>query len=189
MSTSFRAGVMLSALVGLPAAWVYYGPLPPHAQRVVDRFVAAAKEATGWDRTTPSRDEAPAAEAPAFVIGDHASVVEAPHFSSAPAPLTSAIHAVPSSGNNAGADGLTVKPGIEPLLQRLRQLGAAHYVLEPWGVEQKLFRFRCEMPLADSDTMTQQFEAIAADPAASVEQVVAEVSSWQVARVGTAVLR
>ena len=51
MATLFRAAVMLSVLVGLPAAWIYYGPLPTGAQRVVDRFVAIAKEATGWKET------------------------------------------------------------------------------------------------------------------------------------------
>ena len=32
MVTAIRATVMLAVLVGLPAAWVYYGPLPDHAQ-------------------------------------------------------------------------------------------------------------------------------------------------------------
>ena len=61
MTEFFRATVMLATLVGLPAAWVYYGPLPHGAQKVVDRFVdvardtlgikaPAAKSSGGWDQ-------------------------------------------------------------------------------------------------------------------------------------------
>jgi len=188
MSTSFRAGVMLSVLVGLPAAWVYYGPLPPNAQRVVDRIVDAAKEAAGWEEPAPNRGEALAAEAPGFVIGGEMADTDSTSLAAAAAPANPIVP-LPAPGNNAASAGWAARQGIEPLLERLRQLGAATYALEPWGAEKKMFRFRCEMPLAESDTMTQQFEAIAADPAASVQQVVAEVSSWQVARAGSAVLR
>ena len=48
MASLMRALLMIVVLVGLPAAWVYYGPLPPQAQRVVDRFVDVAKSAVGW---------------------------------------------------------------------------------------------------------------------------------------------
>jgi hypothetical protein len=54
MATLFRAAVMMSVLVGLPGAWIYYGPLPSSAQRVVDRFVTIAKEATGWKSAEPA---------------------------------------------------------------------------------------------------------------------------------------
>jgi hypothetical protein len=36
------------------------------------------------------------------------------------------------------------------------------------------------MPLAASAQMTQQFEAVADDPQATVEQVVAQVAQWQI---------
>jgi len=51
MATAFRAIVMLVVLVGLPAAWVYYGPLPPAAMGVIQRTVATAKQSVGWDAT------------------------------------------------------------------------------------------------------------------------------------------
>ena len=56
------------------------------------------------------------------------------------------------------------------------------YTLEKWGSAGQLYRFQCKMPLAQSNQITQQFEAVAPDPLASVEQVVGEVSSWQMAR-------
>jgi hypothetical protein len=191
MSTSFRAGVMLSVLVGLPAAWVYYGPLPPGAQRVVDRFMAAAKEATGWDKSPANRAAAPAEDAPEFVIGGEQTAAALASSSSPSAGGSAApvFNPTPTSSNRNAANEWAGRQALEPLLEQLRRLGAATYVLEPWGTGQNLFRFRCEMPIAEGDAMLQQFEAIAADPAVSVQQVVTEVSTWQVARAGSTVLR
>ena len=70
----------------------------------------------------------------------------------------------------------------EPLLEQLRTLGAAEYALEQWGTGGQLYRFRCAMRLAESDELTRQFEAVAADPLASIKQVVGEVASWRTAR-------
>jgi hypothetical protein len=38
------------------------------------------------------------------------------------------------------------------------------------------------MPLAQDKQFTQQFEAVAETPQASIEQVVSEVTRWQTAR-------
>ena len=73
---------------------------------------------------------------------------------------------------------------MEPLLERLRALGSTEYSLEPWGREGEFFRFRCAMPLAQDKQFTQQFEAVAKTPRASIEQVVSEVTRWQTARLG-----
>ena len=171
MATFFRALVMLSVLVGLPAAWIYYGPLPPEGQRVVDRMVTAAKEAVGWNKSaTQSSEAAPKSdEAPAWSIG---APVAAPPV--AP-PLVTPVVAT----ERAPAQPLSFQEQVEPLLVQLRQFGVIEYALERWGDGGKLYRFRCEMPLGASEEFTQQFEAVAADPQVSVAQVVAEVSQWQ----------
>jgi hypothetical protein len=171
MATFFRALVMLSVLVGLPAAWIYYGPLPPEGQRVVDRVVSAAKEAVGWNApATPSSDaRIKTDEAPAWSIG---APVAAPPV--AP-PLVTPVVAIEPAPTRP----LSFQEQVEPLLAQLRQFGVIEYALERWGDGGKLYRFRCEMPLGASDQFTQQFEAVAADPQVSVEQVVAEVSLWQ----------
>jgi hypothetical protein len=171
MATFFRALVMLSVLVGLPAAWIYYGPLPPEGQRVVDRVVSAAKEAVGWNKseTQPSEAGSNADEAPAWSIG---APIEAPPV--APPLVTPVVATEP-----APAQPPSFQEQVEPLLAQLRQFGVIEYALERWGDGGKLYRFRCEMPLGASDQFTQQFEAVAADPQVSVEQVVAEVSQWQ----------
>ena len=70
---------------------------------------------------------------------------------------------------------------LEPMLAQLRQLGAAEYALESWGSSGQFFRFRCALPLGDSDDHTRHFEAISADPRTSVEQVLEEASRWRLA--------
>ncbi|MBA3480752.1 MAG: hypothetical protein H0T51_02960 [Pirellulales bacterium] len=174
MATFFRALVMLSVLVGLPAAWIYYGPLPPEGQRVVDRVVSAAKEAVGWNTPPPpllidSADVNYQPPAPAWSTG---APIAAPPV--APPLVTPVVATEP-----APARSHSFQEQVEPLLAQLRQFGVIEYALERWGDGGKLYRFRCEMPLGASEEFTQQFEAVAADPQVSVEQVVAEVSQWQ----------
>jgi hypothetical protein len=164
---------MLSVLVGLPAAWIYNGPLPSEAQRVVDRLVTVAREAISWEQTPPKtkdnwvqvkpESEAPPASMP--IVGVISPGIE---------PVATAAAGTPKP--------LSFAERVEPLLARLRQLGASEYALEHWGDGGKLYRFHCEMPLPASPQLTQQFDAVAADPQATVERVVADVASWQIAR-------
>jgi len=147
MAVIMRAMVMLLVLVGLPAAWVYYGPLPPRAQRVADRVVELAQDALGWERPQSAEVR-----------------ITAPRYHADVAAKTVAVEQV------------------EPLLGQLRGLGVLEYHLEKWGNAGQMYRFRCAMPLAQSDEVTRQFEAVADNPKASIEQVVREVSHWQTAR-------
>jgi len=166
MAVLLRAIVMLLVLVGLPAAWVYYGPLPPGAQRAVDRVLEIVKETTGWQQTATQPKE-PNSAAPRF----QTATQSAPAFA---APLPSSPLTSPTKS--------ILSERAEPLLQRLRSLGASQYALEKWGQEGQLFRFRCAMPLAKNKQFTQQFEAVANSPLDSIEQVVVEVAHWQTAR-------
>ena len=177
MATTFRAIVMFAVLVGLPAAWVYYGPLPPDAQRVVDRLVGVAKETLGWDKSTAS-ETAPGdsplmtdAPAPAWnkSAADRTSVpVELPAVVQVEAPPLAASKTP------------TLAERVDPLLAKLREFGVVAYDLEPWGTSGKFYRFHCEMPLEASGQATQEFQAVAADPQATVEQVVAQVAQWHI---------
>jgi hypothetical protein len=172
MATTFRALVMIVVLVGLPAAWVCYGPLPPEAQRVADRLVGGARELIGWDKTSPSAvvDSPVGADSPAWNSGDAPRTGATPQAFPA-APVQSPALITPTAP--------TFAERVEPLLAQLRQLGAVAYDLQPWGTSGKLYRFHCEMPLAASAQLTQQFEAVAEDPQLSVEQVVAQVAQWR----------
>ncbi|RIK72684.1 MAG: hypothetical protein DCC67_18940 [Planctomycetota bacterium] len=171
---------MLSALVGLPAAWIYYGPLPPEAQRIVDRFIGVAREAIGWNRAA-----APATnQRPQFEYLTAASPAALQSTGAAPSVQTPAAPAFapPAVGQSATAPpGPSISQRVEPLLRQLRQLGVAEYVLERWG-DGRLYRFRCAMPLGEGPNLTQQFEAVAAEPEKSVEDVVQQIASWTTAR-------
>lgn len=209
MATGFRAAVMLATLVGLPAAWLYYGPLPPAAQRVVDQATCSIREAIGLPPSDPRgptssalshRDAAPA---PAFVSATaRASAVEgiataAAHPRALPRSPAASPAANPSGFHPLGEEGVprvsrapASSPGeggqldaqTEGLFEQLRQLGAADYQLRQWGTSGDLYRFECSMPLAANPEHTRHFEAVAGSPRASVERVMSEVSSWQLAR-------
>ena len=184
MVVFFRALVMLLTLVGLPAAWIYYGPLPQGAQRVVDRFVEVARDAVGWRqpvttdsvnymKTPPRYDE----ELPTEI---EVSEVSRATFqgTSAPVRLALASETLPSISTSVEV-GQDLNSQIEPHLALLQKLGVANYSLERWG---EGYRFKCAIPLGDNVDFTRQFEAINADPLAAVRQVVGEVTSWQNAR-------
>jgi hypothetical protein len=185
MVVFFRAFVMLLTLVGLPAAWVYYGPLPQGAQRVVDRFVEVARDAVGWRRpVTTDTVGGDMKTAPRFddvlpTENDMPAVSRATfQGTSAPVRLASASENLPSTAASIDM-GQELNSQIEPHLALLQKLGVANYSLERWG---EGYRFKCAIPLGDNIDFTRQFEAINADPLATVRQVVGEVTSWQNAR-------
>lgn len=204
MATAFRATVMLVVLVGLPAAWVYYGPLPPEAMGVIQRTIASAKHAIGWDeqfqssnwadeaqKTAPRFDASLAAasqtlqqqEIP-FDVQPKTPAVADSRFTLASATVPTP-RAEPIATNTANV-GVSLAKELEPHLSLLRAMNAADYTLENWGGEGRLYRFRCSISLGNSDDHTRQFEAIDEDPLTAVRQVVGEVTAWQNARhVGT----
>lgn len=194
MATLFRAAVMLSVLVGLPGAWIYYGPLPTGAQRVVDRFVTIAKDAAGWKETeaqprpewdfrnsTPLGEGSLAGTPAGKTLGETAGMNPAARLGSAPSLKIGDALPHPDMEPAAPREPSTLEERVEPWLTQLRQFGVAEYALERWGGDGKLYRFHCEMPVIGS-SLTQQFEAVAANPEASIEQVVTEVSRWRLAR-------
>ncbi len=174
MVVMMRALVMLLILVGLPAAWVYYGPLPPRAQQVADRVVELAQDALGWEHSQSSAEETITAPRYNTNIG-------AEPFLERTAGV--AVERLESNGISRGTE------QVEPLLERLRGLGVSQYSLEKWGNAGQMYRFCCAMPLAQSDEVTRQFEAVTDNPKGSIEQVVAEVSRWQTARLSQSLLR
>ena len=206
MATAFRATVMLVVLVGLPAAWVYYGPLPPEAMGVIQRTIASAKNSIGWDeqfqtsrwadetqKTAPRFDTSLAAASSTLQQQELPFAVQpktptTPAVSDAKFTLASAT--VPTQKADLAPShanvGVSLGQQLEPHLSLLRSMNAADYTLENWGGEGQLYRFRCSVSLGNSDDHTRQFEAIDEDPLRAVRQVVGEVTAWQNARhVGT----
>ena len=199
MATTFRATVMLAVLVGLPAAWVYYGPLPPAAMGVIERTIASAKQSCGWSSPTPAaswNSEVPKT-APRFdaSIARATRALRQQTSNSGPEPPTRAVTRdpqfslasatvpvdAPAPSAPVAVEGDLARQ-LEPHLSLLRSLDAAEYTLENWGGGGQLYRFRCAITLSENDDHTRQFEAIDADPLRAVHQVVGEVTSWQNAR-------
>ena len=197
MATLFRAAVMLVVLVGLPATWVYYGPLPPAAMGVIQRTVAAAKTTFGWS------DQAPATrwslDAPKTAPRFDARIGSAREILQQQTPVATPVTPTPrltrdpqftlaaaTQPAKAAPASAAVEPSLakqlEPHLQLLRSLNATEYTLENWGGRGELFRFRCAISLGQSVDHTRQFEAVDRDPLRAVHQVVGEVTSWQNAR-------
>jgi len=65
--------------------------------------------------------------------------------------------------------------------QRLRELGAERYLLERWGAEQQLYRFRCEMPFVGRTGFHQHFEATADSALQAMNEVLHKVDAWRTA--------
>jgi hypothetical protein len=147
--------------------------------------VSVAKDAIGWDRFAGP----PAGQRPEIEYVAATQLKAPPAFPDAalptPLPVASAAAATtqPAAAARplANASAASIQEKVEPLLEQLRQLGVMEYVLERWG-DGSLYRFRCAMPLGAGPELTQQFEAVTADPEASVEEVVAQIASWQMAR-------
>ncbi len=196
MATVFRATVMLVVLIGLPAAWVYYGPLPPAAMGVIQRTIVSAKQSIGWDNSAYGSWSADSAKAAPRFDGALAAahreltqqsvnglsppttrVMRDAKFSLASASMPIAEPRPPKAEINQ-----ELAQQLEPHLSLLRSLDAADYTLENWGGDGKYYRFRCNVSLGGNDDHTRQFEAIGADPLRAVHQVVGEVTAWQNAR-------
>ena len=66
--------------------------------------------------------------------------------------------------------------------QRLRAMGATHYVLETWGPEGALYRFQCRMSAGHHPGYTRQFEAIDDDALRVMQTVLEEIDAWKAGR-------
>jgi hypothetical protein len=188
MSTWIRGTIMLATLVGLPAAWIYWGPLPPEAQAVVDRTIDRIKQSAGWygqgERLSWS-GWPPKAFPAASAASETTEVRFDPQATSAglsgePLARDPVVpgSVAPSCASVAPAEA----EDLSPLLAQLRSLGAVEYALERWGASGEMFRFRCAMPLGPSDSHTQHFEALSGDARESVAAVLREARDWQLAR-------
>ena len=188
MAVMFRAVVMLVTLVGLPTAWVYYGPLPQGAQQVVDRFVEVAQDALGWKKSLPANTAIGEKTAPRYddvlpTPTARPAVSRATFQGNAePVQLASATGSMPTPPAPITQDN---QGEMAMHLSLLKSLGVAQYSLEKWG---QGYRFKCALPIGDNPDFTRQFEAIDADPLATVRQVVGEVTSMQNARLDTGTL-
>ncbi len=87
-------------------------------------------------------------------------------------PLTATVIRPDALGADASAD-------FQYVLDRLRELGAVHYMLETWGNDAQRFRFHCKMALSGNPNYIRHFEAIDRDAMRAMNQVLAEVEQWR----------
>ncbi len=71
------------------------------------------------------------------------------------------------------------RDGVASLLAKLHEIGAADAQVGPWGASGQFYRCCCQAKLAESSPMARHFEAVAEEPIAAVEQVVAKVEAWR----------
>ncbi|HEX5472545.1 MAG TPA: hypothetical protein VFW73_11695 [Lacipirellulaceae bacterium] len=215
--TMYRATVMLVVAVLVVKGWQLYGPSAEQLKSAAVNAIDVAETAwKNWQKpsgTSPQVAEARGA-APPFGSANPRKAPAAPTtlpfrlepsaplLSPAPAANATAVVAPtpvrPTAANCAPAFPPVEQISHEPvatgdrvpaLLSRLQQLGAANPQVTPWGSSGGLYRCSCGTALADSPSFTKHFEAVATEPAAAVEQVVAKVEAWQTARRNDTALR
>lgn len=71
---------------------------------------------------------------------------------------------------------------FEAIPKRLQELGAEYLKLESVTGSDMRYRFRCTVPLPGSEAYGRQFDVTAADPVEAMQQVLAQVETWQAAR-------
>jgi len=195
-STQHRASISASLGVDSP---------PPQRTEPLDRTVgepgqAVATLPTDWQSFFQDRYPRPAAMQPLAVPSSTSTRIDA--LSAAPSPsrnetssrdypplvsmtwrdrrqgatdtppLQDAMMRPEATGSNASAS-------FQQVLDRLRDLGAVHYMLETWGNDAQRFRFHCKMALSNNPHYLRHFEAIDRDALQAMSQVLAEVEAWR----------
>jgi hypothetical protein len=206
-TTISRAIVMLAVGAITFKGWQMYGPPAEQVKSVASRGVDMLQAA--WKNfQTPDKPAKPAAE-PRGAAPPFAQALQPPAANVAITPpalstqtLTPSPPTVAIPSSLAPATQMPITPltetsppsganddRVQSLLSRLQQLGGADPKVAPWGSGGHLFRCCCQAPLASSPTVMQHFEAVAAEPAIAVEQVVAKVEAWRTAQRSGSVLR
>lgn len=202
LRTALRLVVMLMAIGIGYKAWQHYGPPAEQVKSLALRALDAARSAL--DSESANRDQGaslsadprPMAIAPALagpappatgqVLQAQAlvpvNVLPSPMPIEAPAPLPPSRLPPADPPANVTAD----TDPLKPLYARLEQLGARDQKLSAWGARGELSRFSCQASFAGIENFNRHFDAVAAEPRAAVEAVLAKVEAWQTSQSATA---
>jgi hypothetical protein len=191
-TTVFRTIVMVFAAVIAVEGWQRYGPSQAQMKSLAARAVEIAHDAL-------DKPELRSEETSGLVLG---TATVSPTFSTAPlativAPPGAAdeLPAAPEIFATAAPAQPTVATSNEPpqasahdtdrlpaLMSRLEELGGVEPQLVSLGSEGQLYRFCCQAALDGTPNFKRHFEAVAAEKALAVEQVVAKVEAWRAAQ-------
>ena len=191
MTTVYRAMVMIAAGAIVVMGWRHYGPsteqVKTFAVAAMDKARAALTESQSPATTPPAPLADPRTMAPPLVAGPSPVVPDSTPF----APTAPQLVPSPNTGVNppsetGDANLATHEPsadeardGVALLLAKLQEIGAADAQVGPWGASGQFYRCCCQAKLAESSPMARHFEAVANEPIAAVEQVVAKVEAWR----------
>jgi len=190
LTTVYRAIVMIATGVIVVKGWQLYGPTGAQVKTFATGALEKAQAAwhdqmTSAPATTPAVPPAvilPNAAPPALPSTLSATPIatEAPQL----APIASTAPLAPSGMESASSAAILPEAGAHPqdvaaLLTHLQQIGGADAQVSPWGSGGDLFRCCCRAKLEETSMMVRHFEAVAAEPTAAVEQVVAKVEAWR----------
>ncbi len=189
-TTIYRAVVMVAAGVIVVKGWQAYG-------LTTDQVKAIAMRALEMAQTSLNNREQRAAASATLaadprVAGPPLAAAE-PHAMTEPPPLYAGTDAATAGGvasltpeKPAGGSLASAEPSapvetdrLPALLARLEKLGVADPHLAAWGSSGQLYRFCCRAALSNTPAHARHFEAVAAEPVAAVEQVVAKVEAWR----------
>jgi len=94
-------------------------------------------------------------------------------------PLGSPTTPARDGDQGSAAANATPNDQFKHVLDRLKQLGATYFVLEPCGDQQGEFRFYCRMSIGGNQRDTKPFYCFNCDPLKAMSDVLKQVEAWQ----------
>lgn len=184
LTTIYRAIVMIVAGVIVVKGWQLYGPTAEQVKSFGVRAIEMAQVALSNEQPTEAeptaRNDPRLAAAPRTALATASVVEPAPLFSGLVGTDEGVATPLAAQVGNISLLPAGVADRLPPLYSRLEELGASDPQLRPWGSSGQMYRFCCRAALAGAPSVARHFEAVAAEPIAAVEQVVASVESWRV---------
>jgi hypothetical protein len=192
-TTIFRTIVMVFAAVIAVEGWQRYGPSQAHLKSLATRALEIAHDALNKPELMPevtaglvpgppgvadTFSTAPQPEAIVAPSGDALELPVAPEIFAPTAPAQSIVAPSRERPQSATDD----KDRLPALMSRLDELGGIEPQLVSWGSGGQLYRFCCQAAVDGAPNLKRHFEAVAAEKAAAVEQVVAKVEAWRAAQ-------
>jgi hypothetical protein len=191
MTTLYRFVVMVAVGIIVVTGWKHFGPSTEQVKSFAVAGMEKAKAA--WNESADGPDADVAAADPRTATQSLVAETPPPVSDTTSQPPAAAPQLVPlaNSGQDAlfGAGTSTVEApgqsgaeagagGVEPMLAKLQQIGGADAKVVEWGSSGELYRCSCRAK-SDASPLARHFEAVAAEPVAAVEQVVAKVEAWR----------
>ena len=198
-SVSLRAMLLIGFVIAMPVLalpavarrlddWLYGPPPATSAMTPLRSELAQSLEPQREERASPaSFDEIePATTSRPPYEGLDSAVAPPPLLSGAPAfpplvtstPDTAAPPITIKAGEETGPLSDAAAARIHQIRAELERLGAEYMILETTQGT-GTYRFACDIRVDERTRYSRPFEAVAADPLAAAEQVLAEVSRWR----------